>query len=167
MMATDDPDTVDIPLSKLWKRNLTSLYEVQDALDGTAFKSHDHAQKDPALYQEVLLLADQTRKAIQRHPYGLPLYVLLAKYYSFLAYPDLAAGAAYKALLLSDAIQTDDDEYHECTVAQCIEILPQITKENKDHASNGVHGDTPIRDNVITDATQLQAVVEHEYLPDM
>lgn len=34
-----------------------------------------------------------------------------------MCYPDLAAGAAYKALLLADALQDDSDEYHDAATS--------------------------------------------------
>lgn len=46
-------------------------------------------------------------------PYSLPLYIFTAAEYLGLGYPDLAAGAAYKAMLLSDALNDEADEYHE------------------------------------------------------
>lgn len=50
---------------------------------------------------------------LEESPYCLPVHVQLALCYFHLQYPDLAAGAAYKALLLLDAISDDSDEYHE------------------------------------------------------
>lgn len=47
-----------------------------------------------------------------------------------LQYPDLAAGAAYKALLLSDALQDEDDEYFD-DVVDTLECCTR-TGENKD-----------------------------------
>lgn len=41
------------------------------------------------------------------------MYIFLARLYLELAYPDLAAGSAYKALLLSDAARDECDEYHD------------------------------------------------------
>lgn len=50
------------------------------------------------------------------------VYLELATVYLLLGYPDLAAGSAYKALLLTDAVRDDSDEYHE----QAYEIFAQI-----------------------------------------
>lgn len=50
---------------------------------------------------------------VESDPYCIPIYVTLSATYLQLGYPDLAAGAAYKALLLCDAIRDEADEYHE------------------------------------------------------
>lgn len=47
------------------------------------------------------------------NPYSVPLHVVIAVDYLGLGYPDLAAGSAYKALLLSDALDNDAEEYHD------------------------------------------------------
>ncbi|KAI1144475.1 hypothetical protein F5Y05DRAFT_364812 [Hypoxylon sp. FL0543] len=46
-------------------------------------------------------------------PYDLVLYIKRALVYSDLAYPDLAAGDAYRALLLTDEVRDDSFEYHD------------------------------------------------------
>ncbi|KAI1469352.1 uncharacterized protein F4812DRAFT_457891 [Daldinia caldariorum] len=46
------------------------------------------------------------------NPYDLVLYLRRALVYSDLAYPDLAAGDAYRALLLTDEVRDDSFEYH-------------------------------------------------------
>ena len=56
-------------------------------------------------------------------PYAVPPYLDLAECYRALHYPDLAAGAAYKALLLVDAIGDESDEYHDRAVASTREFL--------------------------------------------
>ena len=56
--------------------------------------------------RELFLLANM-------HPYCIPIYVTLSATYLQLGYPDLAAGAAYKALLLCDAVQ---DERARCVM---------------------------------------------------
>jgi len=50
---------------------------------------------------------------VAENPYCIPLYILLSQKYLRLGHPDLACGAVYKALLLSDAVQDVADEYHE------------------------------------------------------
>jgi hypothetical protein len=50
------------------------------------------------------------------------VYLELASVYLLLGYPDLAAGSAYKALLLTDAVRDDSDEYHD----QAYEIFAQV-----------------------------------------
>ncbi|KAK5149327.1 hypothetical protein LTR04_007198 [Oleoguttula sp. CCFEE 6159] len=46
-------------------------------------------------------------------PYSIDLYIKIAGAYVELGYPDLAAGAAYKALTLVDEVLDDSGEYHE------------------------------------------------------
>ncbi|KAI1213238.1 uncharacterized protein F4807DRAFT_256167 [Annulohypoxylon truncatum] len=46
-------------------------------------------------------------------PYDLVLYIKRALVYADLAYPDLAAGDAYKALLLTDEVRDESFEYHD------------------------------------------------------
>ncbi|KAK5171762.1 uncharacterized protein LTR77_003398 [Saxophila tyrrhenica] len=62
---------------------------------------------------ELLSAHAETTQLLLESPYCFPLYLSIARTYQTLGYPDLAAGAAYKALLLSDAIRDDSDEYHE------------------------------------------------------
>ena len=54
--------------------------------------------------------------AIHRNPYEPGNYLTRADHYERLGFPDLAAGDAYKALLLSDEIQDNCGEYHEKAV---------------------------------------------------
>lgn len=51
--------------------------------------------------------------ALALAPYDLILYLERAVVYSDLAYPDLAAGDAYRALLLTDEVLNEGFEYHE------------------------------------------------------
>lgn len=87
-------------------------------------------------YQEQLHSAAKTREKIESQPYLLPLYISLAEEYAALAYPDLAAGAAYKALLLSDAIRDEDDEYHERAVESLAEVLPDYAPKDESNVVN-------------------------------
>jgi hypothetical protein len=61
----------------------------------------------------------------EQHPYHVLCYIQLSRDYADLGYPDLAAGSAYKALLLFDAIQDESDEYHERAVDSLSVILPE------------------------------------------
>lgn len=55
----------------------------------------------------------QLTDALDESPYDLILYLERAVVYSNLAYPDLAAGDAYRALLLADEVRDESFEYHE------------------------------------------------------
>ena len=56
-------------------------------------------------------------------PYSIHLYLSIADCYSDLGYPDLAVGAAYKALLLADALEDDCDEYYESAFNAVVEFV--------------------------------------------
>ncbi|KXX72856.1 putative protein lysine methyltransferase SET5 [Madurella mycetomatis] len=55
----------------------------------------------------------QLTDALGASPYDLIIYLERAVIYSNLAYPDLAAGDAYRALLLADEVRDESFEYHE------------------------------------------------------
>lgn len=55
--------------------------------------------------------------ALLELPYDLVLYLERATVHMDLDYPDLAAGDAYRALLLSDDVRDDSAEFHEQAVA--------------------------------------------------
>lgn len=63
--------------------------------------------------EEVHYLAARSRctSLLQQSPYDLRLYLQRARCHELLGYPDLAAGDAYKALLLTD--EAEGGEYHE------------------------------------------------------
>ena len=110
-------------------------------------------------YQEQLRSAATTREKIESQPYLLPLYISLAEQYAALAYPDLAAGAAYKALLLSDAIRDEDDEYHKRAVGSLAELLPTCAANDESHnVREDEEGDIVIR---------MQSYVSASLLPQM
>ncbi|KAJ2970054.1 hypothetical protein NQ176_g8365 [Zarea fungicola] len=66
-------------------------------------------------------------------PYDLVLYLERAVVYADLGYPDLAAGDAYRALLLTDEVLTDGFEFHEQAVAALRMHLPQPLPEVLSH----------------------------------
>jgi hypothetical protein len=55
----------------------------------------------------------QVTDALASSPYDLMLYLRRAVIYSELGYPDLAAGDAYRALLLTDEARNETSEYHQ------------------------------------------------------
>lgn len=81
--------------------------------------------KDPR--REALLARRQElTDALSDSPYDLILYLDRAVVYSNLAYPDLAAGDAYRALLLADEASDEGFEYHE----QAREALEKYVSES-------------------------------------
>lgn len=64
----------------------------------------------------VELLLEERRQLtdeLAQDPYDFILYLRRALVHSNLAYPDLAAGDAYRALMLTDEVHDDSFEYHE------------------------------------------------------
>lgn len=53
---------------------------------------------------------------IAEQPYSISLRLQVAELYRALAFPDLAAGEAYRALLLVDEVLDESGEYHEQAV---------------------------------------------------
>ena len=51
--------------------------------------------------------------------------------YLQLGYPDLAAGEAYKALLLSDAVRDTSDEFHEVAFESLRTVISQVRLEER------------------------------------
>jgi hypothetical protein len=76
---------------------------------------------------------------IREHPYCLPLHLENAALYVDLGYPDLAAGAAYKALLLSDAIRDDSDEYHERAYSSFKHFVERVPGDTRMSAMDRIH----------------------------
>ncbi|KAK3302054.1 uncharacterized protein B0T15DRAFT_290254 [Chaetomium strumarium] len=69
-------------------------------------------EKDPPR-GPLLERRQQLTDALAASPYDLILYLERAVVYSNLAYPDLAASDAYRALLLADEVHDESFEYHE------------------------------------------------------
>ena len=72
---------------------------------------------------------DLTRTWLDRFPYSIQLYLEQSSIYQRLGYPDLAAGAAYKALLLSDSVNDDCDEYHLVTLADSAKACKSLPSD--------------------------------------
>ncbi|PSS03815.1 hypothetical protein BD289DRAFT_358434 [Coniella lustricola] len=78
--------------------------------DNTPSYTSDSHDED---YLHLLDRREQLTDALADSPYDLILYLQRAVVYSNLGYPDLAAGDAYRALLLTDEIRNNGFEYHE------------------------------------------------------
>ena len=63
--------------------------------------------------QELLLQRQALTEELYQSPYNASLYLARAECYQTLGFPDLAAGDAYKALLLTDEATDESGEYHE------------------------------------------------------
>lgn len=68
---------------------------------------------------------------VEEQPYCLVVYLELASIYLLLGYPDLAAGSAYKALLLTDAVRDDSDEYHDQAYENFAQVISRVPAETR------------------------------------
>ncbi|KAL7946237.1 hypothetical protein V8C42DRAFT_29184 [Trichoderma barbatum] len=109
---------------------------------------------DQTAVNETLLERRQLlTEGLKSLPYDLVLYLERAAVYADLGYPDLAAGDAYRALLLTDEVVNDGFEYHDQaqeSLSRYIgEPLPEalvhghLADEHPDLA-NGTHGDAEV-----------------------
>ena len=122
---------------------------------------------DAVSYGEALVSAEQTRHVMQDYPYGIPLHVFLAQQYSYLAYPDLAAGASYKALLLVDAAQDEDDEYHEQALDTFNVLMSDLASEEERQVFHASHIESCAEDDHREACSVIQSVLQSHYLPQM
>ncbi|KAM3480387.1 hypothetical protein MY8738_004995 [Beauveria namnaoensis] len=79
---------------------------------------------DIDIQEQLLDRRLQLTEGLASLPYDLVLYIERALVYADLGYPDLAAGDAYRALLLTDEVLTDGFEYHEQALASLRMRLP-------------------------------------------
>jgi len=76
--------------------------------------------------RERLTTLQELRGYLAEHPYSVDLYSRIATAYAAVGYPDLAVGAAYKALLLVDQLDDEDEEYYGPTF---LSVAESISKE--------------------------------------
>nr|POE77375.1 hypothetical protein CFP56_09022 [Quercus suber] len=95
-----------------------------------------------AQVSSVVAEVKHTYDLLEQRPYCLPLYIILAQKQLQLGYPDLVACAAYKALLLSDSVQDQADEYHEeaCDALREV-VLQQSVHERISLLKGELHGE--------------------------
>lgn len=74
-----------------------------------------------------------SRQILDEDPYSIPCHLYEAINYYRIGYPDLAAGSAYRALLLSDALRDEAEEYHDETLGSMTEFLDAQSSEARDH----------------------------------
>jgi len=73
---------------------------------------HPQALPESSILRTRLAELRELQKSLSTQPYSVIVRLKLAHSYKFLGYPDLAAGDAYKALLLIDEV-VEELEYHE------------------------------------------------------
>lgn len=98
--------------------------------------------------QSWLQYRNHLTNLLDQEPYDLIIYLERAIAYTQLGYPDLAAGDAYKALLLTDEVRNEVDEYHEQALesleshrARRLDILGE-RPSLKHNPKTSVHRDT-------------------------
>jgi hypothetical protein len=75
-------------------------------------EEHSVSEESDAGRVAALARREQLTNALVASPYDLILYLRRAVVHSELGYPDLAAGDAYRALLLTDEVQIENSDYH-------------------------------------------------------
>ncbi|KAI3397570.1 hypothetical protein diail_10663 [Diaporthe ilicicola] len=78
--------------------------------------TNSYTTEDDAEYAVLLDRRDQLTDLLADSPYDQIRYLQRAVLYSNLGYPDLAAGDAYRALLLTDEVRNEGFEYHDQAV---------------------------------------------------
>jgi hypothetical protein len=85
---------------------------------------------------------------ISEDPYCCARYLLISRAYREAGYPDLATGAAYKALLLVDEILDDSSEYHEqATLAANEYVIHGIDSTTKPVSDLNIGSGSPETDD--------------------
>ncbi|KAI1854579.1 hypothetical protein JX265_007551 [Neoarthrinium moseri] len=79
----------------------------------------DSSQEDASRVEALLSARQQLTDQLSQSPYDFIVYLNRAIVHADLGYPDLAAGDAYRALLLTDEVRDESFEYHE----QALEAL--------------------------------------------
>ena len=80
--------------------------------------------------QKWLVERQRLTELLSQRPYDLILYLERADAYTQLEYHDLAAGDAYKALLLTDEVRNEAEEYHDEAEAQLNEQLARYLQRS-------------------------------------
>lgn len=96
------------------------LLPAHTAMETSSPSGSPFDDRDPCR-EQLLARRQELTDGLERSPYDLILYLDRAVVYSNLAYPDLAAGDAYRALLLIDEVSDESFEYHE----QALEALQE------------------------------------------
>lgn len=78
--------------------------------------TNSYTTEDDVDHTALLDRREQLTDLLAESPYDLIRYLQRAVVYSNLGYPDLAAGDAYRALLLTDEVRNEGFEYHDQAV---------------------------------------------------
>ena len=93
-------------------------------------------------------------RSIKNNPYNPEAYLSRANWFEAQGFPDLAAGDAYKALLLSDEIRDASGEYHQEALNTVESLATHLHKGTNPTFLNGVTNNDNKHDN--------QEYIEHE-----
>ena len=93
-------------------------------------------------------------RSIKNNPYNPDLYLSRADWFEAQGFPDLAAGDAYKALLLSDEIRDASGEYHQEALNAVESLATYLQEGNNPTFLDGVTNNDNDHDN--------QEYIEHE-----
>lgn len=106
--------------------------------------------EDGSAASSSLLWLERQRltRELHEHPYDLVRHLERAIIHSDLGYPDLAAGDAYRALLLCDEVGDESFEYH----TQAVEAL---TERFDQKHSVVMHRENPVAVNLASDMEKL------------
>lgn len=110
----------------------------------------DQSQEDNSRVESLLGLRQKLTDQLRESPYDFILYLSRAAVYADLGYPDLAAGDAYRALLLIDEVGDESFEYHEQAVEALLAYrdtpLPAILNHG---LLAQMFGDESVRDAIV------------------
>ncbi|KAI9707442.1 MAG: hypothetical protein M1836_000403 [Candelina mexicana] len=104
--------------------------------------------------KDWLLERHSLTELLYASPYDLVLYVQRSIAYEHLGFPDLAAGDAYRSLLLTDEVQEGSGEYHQ----QAKDAL-RAYLEGQNHSTNGYYEE---ESNMVTRTVKLKIREDRE-----
>jgi hypothetical protein len=124
-----------------------------------------------ARHEQLLDRRLQLTEGLASLPYDLVLYLERAVVYSNLGYPDLAAGDAYRALLLVDEVENDGYEYHEQALESLMmrvwHPLPEVlipARSESDDRTSVTEGVPTNDDDAIHHLARLASVRAHQII---
>lgn len=80
-------------------------------------------------------------------PYSILLRLALAKKYKSLGYPDLAAGDAYKALLLVDELVEEGEYYEEALEAARVDVATIRESKSSDNSHTDCYCNSQLKED--------------------
>ncbi|KAF2142052.1 uncharacterized protein K452DRAFT_358520 [Aplosporella prunicola CBS 121167] len=117
------PQGIDDALHNLM-RCLSSYNPEGDLAEKMGDMNLEDADAGGPLATDALLeRLDRARTRVLACPYSISCRLQVAELYRALGYPDLAAGEAYRVLLLVDEVLDDSGEYHDQALETAIEEL--------------------------------------------